>query len=159
MISPGRYIARASDWRFTVSSTGSEQLAVSFQLEAGDTLTWWGSFSDKALPHTMKALRAMGWRGTDLAELDNHGGGLDGQQVELVVEESEYQGRVSPKVRWVNSLGGISTAKGVDAGGMRAFSARMRSKIAALEGGSRPAPRAPPQAKASLKGDGEDIPF
>jgi hypothetical protein len=152
VIEPGKYRAKAVEWGIGEAQTGNYQIGVAFELldEApGTSITWYGSFTDAALEFTLKALRAMGWQGDDVYELDNGGGHLDEKEVQLVVDHEEYQGRVHAKVRWVNSLGGLAMQKRVSGDQLRGFAAGMKAKILGLEPGRRPAQAAPPSRPAA----------
>lgn len=147
MIEPGKYRARAREWAFGLAKSGNEQIGVEFDLldRPGERMTWFGSFAPKALEFTLKALRACGWTGSDLAELDANMGGLEQNEVVLVVEHEEYQGKVSARVRWVNAGGGVGMSNPLDQGGLKSFAARMRAQIVALDPGSAKKPAARPQ--------------
>lgn len=142
---PGTYRARAVDAQLGETSSGKEQVAISFQLLhpgfEGQHLAYYGSFSERALPITLKALRACGWVGNDLADLT----GIGSSEVNLVVEHEEYEGRIQARVRWVNSIATGLVKKQLDPTAAKAFAARMRGAIAALEAGSAPAPQAQPR--------------
>lgn len=63
-------------------------------------------FSEKALPFAIKELRALGWTGDDIAELEIlAANGELANEVEIVVEHEEYKGKVRDKVKWINSPG------------------------------------------------------
>jgi hypothetical protein len=104
MAEAGIYRARAVQAALCETKSGKEQLAIEFALYdvdgvEGEHVTYFGSFSDAALPHTLKALRTCGWAGTDLADLS----GVERNEVSLVLEDEEYEGRVRTKVKWVNA--------------------------------------------------------
>ena len=153
MIDAGKYRARAREWAFGLAKSGNEQIGVQFDLldQPGESITWFGSFAPKALEFTLKALRACGWQGADLAELDCNMGGLEQNEVVLVVEHEEYQGKTSARVRWVNAAGGVGMANPLDQGGLKSFAARMRAQIIALDPTSakaKPPPKAAPPRRA-----------
>jgi hypothetical protein len=104
MIRAGTYKARAKEWAFGLSQTGKEQIAITFDIldeeERGETITWYGYFSDAALNRTVEALHYCGWDGDNLEQI----GHLKDHEVQLVVEDEEYEGKVRTKVRWVNAI-------------------------------------------------------
>lgn len=75
---------------------------LTFRNEEGETIDAYLYLSEKALERTEKSLRACGWVGDDVSELMRDGVGL--KEVELVVEDEEYQGKVRTKVKWINAL-------------------------------------------------------
>ncbi len=159
-IEDGKYPAKAISWEFGQTAKGENQIGILFALsEAPDTrLTYYGNFGDKSLPHTMKALRACGWKGSDLADLFGGQGGLDTNEVLLVVENEEWQGKVRAKIKWVNPLGGVSMANPLDQAGIKAFAASMKAKIVALDPASAKV-KAAPKSVPTKPTSGDDIPF
>lgn len=161
MIEAGTYRGVATEWGLGTSNNGTEQIAVRFNLpDVRESITWYGYFTDDAFPITMKALRTMGWTGQDLEDIY----GLDANEVQLVVEHESYDGRTRPKVRWVNPMGNLSLKAPMDAARAKAFSARMRGKIAAFDklAGNKPAPRpssAPKAAAEPPPHTDDDMPF
>lgn len=100
----GTYRARATGWVFGASRNGTEQIAVTFSITEGEhqgqTITWYGYLSDEALARTVEGLRYCGWNVENVDEVDK----LSTNEVELVVEEDEYEGKLRSKVRWVNAI-------------------------------------------------------
>lgn len=138
MMAAGRYRARAVQAALGETSTGKEQIAVEFETldeegAPGEHITWFGFFTEKSLEHTVRALRVCGWRGDDINNLD----GISDNEVSLVVEHEEYEGKVSAKVKWVNAPGGgIALKSTLDAGRAASFAATMKSRIRAIEAGA-----------------------
>lgn len=96
----------------------------------GRVVPWFGFFTEKTRERTIQSLRHCGFRGSDLASINEQE--LD-QEVQLVIENEEaedHEGNVyeRPKVAWVNSLGGgfVSMKKKMDANALRRFSAEMQ---------------------------------
>jgi hypothetical protein len=92
------YLARARNWTLGISSTNKEQIAVELVLPAGspdgEALPWYGYFTDSTFERTIESLRYLGWEGTDLSDGLP---GLDKNEVSIVVEDEEYEGKVSPR--------------------------------------------------------------
>lgn len=138
------------------TSKGNEQIGIQFQDTLDDqmNITWYGYFSDAAFDRTIKALRLLGWKGTDLFEFRNGlPQGCD-QEVDIVVDDEEYEGKTHRKVKWVNdpNSGGVAVKDVMDEREARGFAARMKAKVAALHagnGGAAPAKAAPKQAAKS----------
>lgn len=109
MVSPGNYKAMVLSHAISETKAGLPQAAVTFSFEANGhphTLTWYGSFSEKALAHTIKALLVCGLKG------NNPAGDLEvGREVSIVVEvDVDDQGKERNKIRWVNAVGTIRNA-------------------------------------------------
>lgn len=145
---PGKYRARATgpdDVQFGRTNNGNDQVAVLFrfthpELEQ-ETITWFGTFADgKATEITVRALRACGWAGDNLADMT----GIDSQEVELVlVEEEDQEGNLRTKVRWVNKPGGgkVELKNALNQGEVQALTNRMKGYLIASKQGQPQAPR------------------
>ena len=151
-----------------LTKSGQKQtpcVAVVFEDEVGDTITYWGYLTDAALEYTMKSLAAMGW---DSAKHDGRIDTLDGtdllvgHKVEIVVDEEEYDGKVRAKVKFVNEIGG-GLGERMDPAEASSFAAELRKKILAMGGpkpSTRPAPaRKPEPAMAESVIDLDNPPF
>lgn len=149
MITAGKYTARVEAFRagmHTKKDTGETfpKIELDFLVTAppsaeGEHITHTLYFSPRGKPELgFKALTACGWDGVSEDELD----GLGSVDVELVVEEREYNGKMYPQVKWVNSLQGAGGAAHSPMGEEQKadFGARMR----ALRGGTAAAPPLPP---------------
>lgn len=167
MLEQGTYRAKAKEAALGRTSKGTEQVAVRFELldHTGESITWFGFFTDKTLENTVKSLRACGWTGDDLSDL----AGITANEVNLVVEhETDDRGQTRAKVRWVNGTSGLAMKDQLDTAEAKTFAARMKGAIVAMgKGGARPAaprPRAtgsssrPPEDDRPPMGD-DDIPF
>src|SRR5262249_11788611 len=117
-----------------LSGTGKEQVAVRFRMTEGEhegkTVLWYSYFNTQEnATRTLNSLRACGWIGDDLSDLQ----GIENNEVEIVLEVEEYEGKTRTKVRWVNAMGGgpILTKRMSDAE-KKAFSARMKGLAVAL---------------------------
>lgn len=157
------YRAKAHSWVFGKTSAGKPQVAVSFDVlvevpENEKRLTWYGHFTDLTFNRTIEALQHMGWvanpeagvTGEDLRELDEGGPGrLDVNEVDLVVEDEEYQGNWSVKVQFVNRAGsGAAVKDRMEPGEVASFAQQVRRKIRAMKAGSGQ-PVAAPQRQAA----------
>ncbi len=150
----GTYRAKAIEAQLGFTSANKEQVAISFQLLTPgfetERAAYYGTFGEKSLEITIKALRACGWKGVDLSDLS----GIDANEVNLVVEHEEYNGTVSAKVKWVNDgAGGLLKNVMGDAEKL-SFAQRMRGEVARL-GAGQPKDRTPgpkPAAKPMSNG-------
>lgn len=159
--------ARKDSWDLGKSGD-KECIAVLFDYvdqngEAG-SIQWWGYFTEKTWERTLDSLRYMGWQSDDLGNLD----GLDANEVELVLDEEEYDGKKRLKVQWVNRLQALYIKDPMDAQERVSFAARMRGRIAQhnqQNGGQRRAAAAPRNAAGGGGGfvgpppTDDDIPF
>jgi hypothetical protein len=158
----GKFRAKAKEWGLGESSTGKEQIAVSFDIltEGAEfsTITWYGYFTEDTWQRTLESLRIMGWTGTDF-EQDLVG--LDTNEVELVVAEEEFDGKVRTKVQWVNRVGGLNIKAPLTLERTKAFAATMRDRIKAFDAtkGSRPAPKPAGRPPEPPPHNDADIPF
>jgi hypothetical protein len=130
------------------SQGGALMLALKFAITDGPTLTARVCLVNKdGAVNTNNLARLREWSGWDGAdpywfmETD-----LSGVDVELVIENEEYQGKVSPSVKWINKPGTGGGAKLPDAADKRAILAKYGNFFRALAGGTKPAPKpaAPP---------------
>jgi hypothetical protein len=92
------------------ANSGRELVFVKFGLveNMNETIGWQGYFGDnkdrggKTLTErTVDALRVCGWKGDDLTDLSS----VTAKEVEIVVQEEEYQGETRLKVRYVQEVG------------------------------------------------------
>lgn len=129
MIETGRHIAKAIEWKLGLTSTGKEQIGVLFQLQDGQTITWYGYFTENTVDRTLESLEYMGWDGVDIADPK----GLDANEVQLVVEpETNDEGKTFPKVRWVNRIGGgLAMKEELSGGALQNFKQRMAGAVLA----------------------------
>jgi hypothetical protein len=160
----GRFRAKAKTWDLGFSEgTGTDQVAVEFEIvdgeEKGRRITWYGYFTEKTEERTVEALRIMGWTGGDIAQLN----GLDANEVELVIEIDEYDGKERSKVQWVNRVGGLALKNRLDPARRAQLADRLRGRIAAVDqklaaaksGGTAPAG----QYSGGQSPANDDIPF
>jgi hypothetical protein len=149
----GRYKARATAVALGMTSTGKEQVIVSFQaLDTGEMISWYGYFSERTWERTVEALRICGWTGDDLTDFEGGNlAGIDTHEVEIVVEdEPDMDGVPRSRVRWVNMLrgSGIAVKQPLEGPQLKTFAQQMRGKILSLDKAkpaqkpTRPAPAA-----------------
>lgn len=128
-----RYLrSKALEWKLGESDGGKPYLGVSFKVK--DTLDgeekfvgWRGFFTEATTDRTIESMRYMGFEGDDLSNLV----GLDKNEVELVVEDEEYEGKMYPRVQWVNKPRGPMVKNELDGQKLSAFAAQMKSAFRA----------------------------
>ena len=145
-VRPGRYVGRAISAGLGTTSGGTEQMGVEFEFldDPNVSLWWYGYFSEKSLPWTVKTMRALGWSGDDLAEVEGDRERvvkLFPREVQLVVvsePERQYDaagdlvdtGRMRSKIRYVNEIGAMrGLARPMSAETRRSFAEAMRARI------------------------------
>lgn len=124
MVTPGTYTAKIVSHAITEAKSGNPQAAVTFSFEADhktQSMIWYGSFSEKAVPFTLKALLACGLKG------NNPAGPLEiGKEVSIVIEDEVGQdNKTRSKIRWVNAPGAVRNVIPPD---------MAKAKLSALEG-------------------------
>jgi hypothetical protein len=133
MIADGVYRARAIQGALGQASTGSDQVAVEFEILTegleGQHITWFGYFTDATWERTVEALRTCGWQGDDLSDLT----GLGASEVDLVIEQEEYNGKYSAKVKWINKPGGMSLKAPMSPERAQQFASEMKGRILSLK--------------------------
>lgn len=129
-----KYLARAEQWGLGETSTGKEQVAVSFKILTPDadikSIAWHGYFTPQALDRTIESLRICGWEGNDLSDLR----GFDKNEVALVIDDEDYNGETRAKVKWINRAGGGLALKTPLSGDkLKAFALSMVGQIRGLD--------------------------
>jgi hypothetical protein len=118
-IPDGRHLANVINYGIRDTSSGDPQVSVRFKLiQDGSEITWFGSLKEgKAQEITFDTLqRVLGMQGDDLNALaGGSGSGIldEKKDVEIVVANEEWQGKIRTKVKWVNEIGGF-TKKNLD---------------------------------------------
>lgn len=170
MIQKGKYVARGTGrFELCTSKKGTQTVAVEVEIVEGENtgrvMVWWGYFTDATEERTIESLRYLGWQGDDVTTLE----GLGSRRVEIVVDhEPDLQGKVWPKIQWVNRLGGgglVKVNNPMSAEAKRIFAAHVK-------GLARAKPALPPETTlpARLPADGamadespphtdDDLPF
>jgi hypothetical protein len=147
--------------QFGETKTGKVQAIINFRLLSGEAigaeLSWTGYFTGSAIKTTVKALRACGFTGDDIAaaadqELTN--------RVRVVTEHEEYKGSTKARIRWVNMLGAGRVSKPLDRLRLKALGLLMREMVSEVSSeAAEPTAAAVPTSSSSKPGTDEDIPF
>lgn len=156
----GSYKAKAVDWGFNTTRNGNPELVIEFAVPMPD-----GSkemqfahlyFTEGAFDRAVESLRIMGWKGEELSELDNKGGGIDANEVSLEIEMEKYEGKVTPKVQWINSGSGGHRQAPLTGDALKAFSFKMKSRVASADAKNKAKreERAAAKQATSLPGNG-----
>lgn len=160
MIPEGTWRARAVTAELGYTSQEHEQIGVLIQFlpdqhEDVDSrqTTWYGQFTEKATPHTLKAMRTFGWSTNDLSDLS----GIDANEVDVVVKhEEDQEGNWRARAVFINPPGGggVAMKAKMSSDQAKAFAERMRGNVLASAAKSSPPPTKPPAAtttKATTK--------
>lgn len=113
----------------------------------GGRARWTAYFTEKSAERTIESLQIAGWGGDDVGEFaDGELHGLDANEVEIVVELEEYEKdgekRVTPRVQWVNRLGGyLNVQNAMTKEAAASFGDRMKGLVLKVreKSGSKPA--------------------
>lgn len=118
----GQHKGTVRDYAITETKAGDPQVAIEFDVQFNDVtttpptpyvklLTWRGSLKEgKALEITLRALATLRMKGNDpaiLAEGVASAAISFGQEAMLDIQEEEYNGQFTKKIKWVNSVGGV----------------------------------------------------
>ncbi|HAM59861.1 MAG TPA: hypothetical protein DCQ64_32395 [Candidatus Rokubacteria bacterium] len=163
-------LSTAKSWVLGESDKGQVNLAVSFPVKDAEGnerfIVWRGYFTEKTTDRTIESLRYMGFEGDDLSNLV----GLDKNQVELVIEDEEYEGKTYERVQFINKAGGALTKQplvGEKAsafaaqlkGAFRAFDAAAGKRVSTKPGAAKAAPATGPLGDEPPPLGNDDIPF
>lgn len=157
-IEAGIYRARALSGSAQTghTSNGNEQIVLTLDLlDIGEQVSAFIVFTDKSAPYSMERLRALGWKGTDLTNLD----GIDSNEVNVEVKYEMYQGTEKMKVE-IRTGGGVVLKDKMDDKGKRAFAAKYAALAKATPVVSSVSP--PAQKAAASSNDAtpvDDLPF
>lgn len=150
--------ARAIDAGIGRASTGTMQIAIEFEyLDEPGGITYYGALSDAAFEYTMKAIRAAGFQGDDLADLSSLIGAETPECI-LVIGPEEYNGKTTRKVKFINRIGGLALKDAVQGDDLKAFARKMKGKIVAYDRSAGTPPPQPKAPKANGHDDGEHDP-
>ena len=133
------------------SADKSPQVAVGFQNQTGDYITYYGSLSPNALKYTIERLRNCGWTGNDLSTI----GSIVGKTADIKVGEDTYNGETSLKVKSIYAPKPPKKRDPTDPATVKSIAQQYAAQIAALESANEP----PPPSDADAPFGTDDIPF
>lgn len=101
-LAPGIYAARVVQWAWDTTKGGDVVLGIELEIARGSfeghrelaKLYW----SEKALPHSLAALRRIGWLGTDVALLED--ATPPAGEIAIRVEHETYQDKLQLRIRF-----------------------------------------------------------
>jgi hypothetical protein len=127
MIKAGRFKARAIKGSEQYAESGSNKtLTVALDLQVKEleqSVTTFLYCSPAAYPYSVAKLRACGWKGDDITNLE----GVDANEVDIDIEMETYEGKSRPKVNILDGGGGkVRLDAVID---KAAFKARLQAAI------------------------------
>jgi hypothetical protein len=126
MINAGQHKAKKIGGDCGYTKGDKPQVAVLFQLiESGETITWYGHFTEKTEKHTLKSLVILGVA----SDFSNIADPSDNEVTLVIEDEADEQGVIRPKVRWVNGGDAVALSKRMTDGERMAFAQRMAGKM------------------------------
>lgn len=146
MVPAGKYKARGVNAELGFAETGTEQVCVTLSITGeefpGETLHWYGFFTEATARKTLEQLKTLGFKG-DWSTFD----GISDNEVSVVlVDEPDKNGVLRTRVKWINSLGGSGIKNAMDEQQRRTFAAKMNGLVReVLSTGAQPVVR--PAAK------------
>jgi hypothetical protein len=156
----GSYLARGVSGGLGFTRGGKEQVAVELQILdeafAGETITWFGYFTEGTQERTLETLRTLGWKTDDLDNLD----GIADNDVRVVLAEEEYDGKTSLKVKWINKLGGLALKTPMSEEQAKAFARQMKGTVLATAPAGKQAsakPAAPQRQGETVSAVGKSV--
>lgn len=173
---PGRKYfngVKANDWALGVTDNGTNYVGISFLVGEGEQqrpLTAYLYLSDAAADRSIEALRNMGFKGDDISVLASGAEGAPDAlplDVDLTVEDEEYEGKTYERVKWINKpRGGPMVKTRLTAETASSFAAALKARFRAYDAGegkrvtSKPAGRPAQTALPVVTPLGDaDIPF
>lgn len=148
-IAAGNYRGRAikGSEQYGQTSNGNDQIVIDLDLpDIGEKVSTFLVFTDKAAQYSLDRLRACGWKGDDLSNLD----GIDANEVDVEVKYEMYQGQEKMKVQIVTGGGAVKLKDQLDDKGKKAFAAKYRDLAKSV---------AAPKAVPAASGSGKDLDF
>lgn len=136
-----RYVrSKAQEWALGESDNGKPYVGVSFKItDPADKqekfVGWKGFFTELTADRTIESLRYMGFEGDDVSNLV----GLDKNEVEIVVEDEEYEDqqtgevKTATKVAWVNQPRGPMVKTKLEGEKAKSFAAQMKERFRAVD--------------------------
>lgn len=158
---PGTYLVQVKQTALGESkNTKAMQIAVTFaDVVNGDTITTYLPCSKKAWPYTEEKLRNCGWdaaaNGYRFEELNADPSPIAGNDVEIVVDLEEYNGKPDARVKFINVPG--AGPKRMDDAEAGSFADRLRRQLGVS--GAPTTARSLPREARPANGKSDDIPF
>lgn len=147
-LAAGYYKGRAivGSEQYGLTEKGGDQIALDIELVSGDRVTTLLYFTDAAAPYAIERLRACGWVGDDVTQLD----GIEKNEIDVQIKYETFEGKERMKADIATGGGRLTLSRPMDPQQKRAFAARMKQAV--KNGLSKP------PAKTGQSKDGDEIP-
>ncbi len=139
LIPAGKYKVKCLDAKmgWTAGGPNSEkkpQVGIGLEItegpHAGRMISYYGYFTEKTEEFSVKAMRALGWRGNNWADLSSM---IDGTALAVVEIETD-DGKERSRVRWINQIG-VAMSDAMSAADIAVFQKKMSGLAARIGGG------------------------
>jgi hypothetical protein len=132
-LTEGNYKAKPVQAILGQSSTGKDQVEIVFVFYDRKTLTniersGWFYLTPAAFDRTIETLRVCGWTSDDLSDLSSISE-TTSPDVEVVMGEEEYEGKIKLKLKYVNKWRERQEREPLEPAKAREFAEVMRSKV------------------------------
>lgn len=104
MLGVGKHRVKVKGAAVVPSIRNTLQAKIEFANEIG-TISWFCTLSDKGKDYLAKQLITLGFQGNDFEDLNKPNMFRD-KEVEIVIGQEEYKGKIYTKVKYINEIGG-----------------------------------------------------
>lgn len=123
----------AGSEQYGTTKNGNDQIVIDLEfLDIGARASTFLIFSDKNAEYELKRLRALGWKGNDLTNLD----GIDANEAEAEVKYETYDGKQQMKIQIRTGGGRVVLKQQMDDKAKRAFGAKFAKLASTIGGGA-----------------------
>ena len=102
LIKPGVYSAKIFNYGILVSKAGKPNLVIDFECEGKVLRKYLGLGDANSKDYTAKVLTEMGYTSTKLDDF-SEGKGLKDAEYFLVIENQEYNGKITESIKFINT--------------------------------------------------------
>lgn len=135
----GTYKGHVADYGAATNSKGQPQIVVKFKIQTpeGDQfLNWYGFFSEKSTPFTLKTLLLLGFTGNDISVL-SQGVASNSlsttQEYDLAIAKETWEGQTRTKIKFISLPGSQGIKNAVTGGEATKVLAKFNADLAALK--------------------------
>ena len=116
---PGTHSVKIKTYGVAPSKSGAVNVVLQFEDEAGQTISSYKSFSEKAIKYTFSDLETCGLTKENATKIEMMAAGIESgildheKELSIVVENDTYEGVTRAKVKWINEPGGLQNVVSV----------------------------------------------